>query len=143
MHGSVGIGGELLLGSTIGLMVRFVFAAVSMTGQLIGLEVGLSTPGLFNQTFDWQSTVLQTLTDMVTLLVFLSTDAHHFLLRGLVYSFHAVPLLGWDFGGSSVEAMVRLSADLWQVALRISAPLLAAQFLTKVVLALLARAAPR
>jgi flagellar biosynthetic protein FliR len=143
MHGSVGIGGELLLGSTIGLMVRFVFAAVSMTGQLIGLEVGLSTPGLFNQTFDWQSTVLQTLTDMVTLLVFLSTDAHHFLLRGLVYSFHAVPLLGWDFGGSSVEAMVRLSADLWQVALRISAPLLAAQFLTKVVLALLSRAAPR
>jgi len=143
MHGSVGIGGELLLGSTIGLMVRFVFAAVSMTGQLIGLEVGLSTPGLFNPTFDWQSTVLQTLTDMVTLLVFLSTDAHHFLLRGLAYSFHAVPLLGWDFGGSSVEAMVRLSADLWQVALRISAPLLAAQFLTKVVLALLARAAPR
>ena len=39
--------------------------------------------------------------------------------------------------------MVRLSAKLWQVALRISAPLLAAQFLTKVVLALLARAAPQ
>ncbi len=140
---TLGIGGELLLGITIGLMVRFIFAAVSMAGQLIGLEVGLSTPGLFNPTFDGQSTVLQTLTDMVTLLVFLSTDAHHFLLRGLAYSFHAVPLLGWDFGGSSVEAMVRLSADLWQVALRISAPLLAAQFLTKVVLALLARAAPR
>jgi flagellar biosynthesis protein FliR len=139
----LGIGGELLLGITIALMVRFVFAAVSMAGQLIGLEVGLSTPGLFNPTFEWQSTVLQTLTDMVTLLVFLSTDAHHFLLRGLAYSFHAVPLLGSDFGGSSMEAMVRLSADLWQVALRISAPLLAAQFLTKVVLALLARATPQ
>ena len=38
---------------------------------------------------------------------------------------------------------MRLSAELWQVALRLSAPLLAAQFLTKVVLALLARAAPQ
>jgi flagellar biosynthetic protein FliR len=80
---------------------------------------------------------------MATLLIFLSTEAHHLLLRGLAYSFHAVPLLGWDFGGSSVEAVVRLSADLWQVALRIGAPLLAAQFLAKVLLALLARAAPQ
>jgi flagellar biosynthetic protein FliR len=140
---ALGIGGEVLLGITIGLMVRFVLAAVNMAGQLIGLEVGLSAPALFNPAFEGQSTVLQTLTDMATLLIFLSTDAHHLLLRGLVYSFHAVPLLGWDFGGSSVEAMVRLSAELWQVALRISAPLLAAQFLTKVVLALLARAAPQ
>jgi flagellar biosynthetic protein FliR len=39
--------------------------------------------------------------------------------------------------------MVRLSAELWHIALHIAAPLLAAQFLAKVVLALLARAAPQ
>jgi flagellar biosynthesis protein FliR len=140
---ALAIGGEFLLGLTIGLIVRFVFAAVSMAGQLIGLEVGLSMPAVFNPEFDEQSTVLHTLTDMVTLLIFLSTDAHHLLLRGLAHSFHVVPLLGWDFGGSSVEAIARLSAELWHIALRIGAPLLAAQFLSKIVLALLARAAPQ
>jgi len=140
---ALGIGGEVAFGIAIGLMVRFVFAAVSMAGQLIGLEVGLSTPGLLNPEFDEQSTVLQSLIDMVTLLVFLSLDAHHLLLRGLAHSFGVVPLLGWDFAGASVEAMVRLSAELWHIALHIAAPLLAAQFLAKVVLALLARAAPQ
>src|SRR6266487_4822777 len=43
---ALGIGGEVLLGITIGLMVRFVLAAVNMAGQLIGLEVGLSAPAL-------------------------------------------------------------------------------------------------
>jgi flagellar biosynthetic protein FliR len=137
------IGGEFLLGMTIGLIVRFVFAAASMAGQLIGLEVGLNTPAVFNPEFDEQSTVLHTLTDMMTLLIFLSTDAHHLLLRGLAHSFHAVPLLGWNFGGPSIEAIVRLSTELWHIALRIGAPLLAAQFLSKLVLALLARAAPQ
>jgi flagellar biosynthetic protein FliR len=80
---------------------------------------------------------------MMTLLIFLSTDAHHLLLRGLAHSFHAVPLLGWNFGGPSIEAIVRLSTELWHIALRIGAPLLAAQFLSKLVLALLARAAPQ
>jgi flagellar biosynthetic protein FliR len=140
---ALGVGGEVAFGITIGLMVRFVFAAVSMAGQLIGLEVGLSTPGLLNPEFDEQSTVLQSLIDMLTLLVFLSLDAHHLLLRGLAYSFRVVPLLGWNFGGASVEAMVHLSTELWHIALHIAAPLLAAQFLAKVVLALLARAAPQ
>ena len=49
---ALGIGGEVLLGITIGLMVRFILAAVSMAGQLIGLEVGLSTPALFNLAFE-------------------------------------------------------------------------------------------
>jgi len=137
------IGGEFLLGLSIGLLIRFVFAAASMAGQLIGLEVGLNTPAVLDPEFEEQSTVLHTLTDMMTLLIFLSTDAHHLLLRGLAHSFHVVPLLGWDFGGSSVEAMVCLSAELWHIALRLGAPLLAAQFLSKIVLALLARAAPQ
>ena len=139
----LGVGGEVLLGITVGLMVRFLFAAVSMAGQFMGLEVGLGLPGLLNPEFGEQASVLQSFADLLALLVFLSTDAHHLLLRGLAHSFHVVPLLGWNFGGSSVEAMVRLSGELWQIALRIGAPLLAAQFLAKVVLVILARAAPQ
>ncbi|MBI3328368.1 MAG: flagellar biosynthetic protein FliR [Nitrospinae bacterium] len=137
------VGGEVLLGITIGLMVRFVFAGVSMAGQFMGLEVGLSLPNLLNPELQEQGSVLQNLADLLTLLVFLGVDAHHLLLRGLAHSFQMVPLLGWNFGGASVEAMVRLSGDLWQIALRVGAPLIAAQFLAKVVLALLARAAPQ
>lgn len=139
----LGVGGEVLLGITVGLLVRFVFAAVSMAGEFMGLEVGLSLPGLLNPTFEAQGSALQTLVDLLTLLVFLSADAHHLLLRGLAHSFQVVPLLGWNFGGPSVEAMVRLSGDLWGIALRVGAPLIAGQFLAKVVLALLARAAPQ
>jgi flagellar biosynthetic protein FliR len=140
---ALGIGGEVAFGIAIGLVVRFIFAAVSMAGQLIGLEVGLGTPTLLNPEFHEQSTVLHTLTDMVTMLVFLSLDAHHLLLRALSHSFRVVPLMAWHFGGPSVEAMVRLSAELWPIALYITAPLLAAQFLAKVALALVARAAPQ
>lgn len=140
---SLGIGGELVCGITIGLIVRFVFAAVSMAGELMGIEVGLGTPGLLNPEFNERSTVLHTLTDLITMVVFLSLDAHHLVLRGLAHSFRVVPLLEWNFGGASVEAMVRLSTELWHIALHIAAPLLAAQFLAKVVLALLARAAPQ
>ena len=139
----VAVGGEVLLGITLGLLVRFFFAAVSMAGGLMGLEVGLAMPSLFNPELEEQSSVLQMMADLLTLLVFLSVNAHHLLLRGLAHSFQVVPLQGWNFAGPSVESMVRLSADLWQIALRVGAPLVAAQFLAKVILALLARAAPQ
>lgn len=137
------VGGEVLLGITIGLMVRLLFSAASMAGEFMGLEVGLSLPSVLNPDLGEQSSVLQTLVELFTLFVFLSTEAHHLLLRGLAHSFRVVPLLGWEFGGSSVAAMVQLSGELWPMALRISAPLVAAQFLVKVALALLARAAPQ
>jgi flagellar biosynthetic protein FliR len=140
---ALAVGGEVLLGITIGLMVRFLFAAVSMAGEFMGIEVGLSAQGLFNPDFDAQSSVLQSLAELFTLMVFLSTDAHHLLLRALAHSFSVVPPLSWKLSGAGVEAMVQLTAELWHVALRIGAPLVAAQFLAKVILALLARAAPQ
>jgi flagellar biosynthetic protein FliR len=140
---AVAIAGELLLGIAIGLLVRFLFAAVAMAGQLIGLEVGLAMPGLFDPEFNEHSTALHTFTDLLAVLVFLSLDAHHLLLRGLADSFRAIPLLGWGLGGAGVEAVVRLSAELWPIALRLAAPLLAAQFLAKVAMALVAKAAPQ
>jgi len=139
----VTVGGEVVLGTTVGLMIRFLFIAVSMAGQLMDLEVGLNLAGFFNPEFDSHTSALQNLADLVALLVFLGMDAHHLLLRGLAHSFQVLPPRGWDFSGASVEAMVRFSAELWRIALRVGAPLVAAQFLVKVVLALLARAAPQ
>lgn len=135
--------GELLIGLIIGYISSLIFAAVQLGGQLLDTEMGFGIVNVLDPQSGLQLPLMGNFQYILALLVFLITNGHHLLLLALSDSFVAVPVGGLRISAGLTAAVVDLFAQLFVVALKISAPTLAALFLTSVALGIIARAVPQ
>ena len=135
--------GELIMGLMLGLVVQFVFAAVQTGGQLIGFQMGFTMVSVVDPLSGVSEAVTAHFLYMVALLVFLSLNGHCFLLQGLAASFKVVPPGGLLITPALTEHMLSLSTQVFVLAVKISAPVLAVLFLMELALALVSKAAPQ
>lgn len=83
--------GELLIGLSLGLGIKILFAGVQITGQLLGQIGGLSIADVFNPAFDDNVPLLSIVFDLVVLAVFLVIGGHRFLMAALLSTFTEIP----------------------------------------------------
>lgn len=83
--------GELMIGLSLGLGIRILFAGVQMTGQLLGQMGGLSIADVFNPAFDDSVPLLSIIFDFVVLAVFLVIGGHRYLISALLHTFKEIP----------------------------------------------------
>lgn len=134
---------EMVLGLTLGMIVRFTFVGIQSGGELLAAQMGFSMATIADPSSGIQQTVLSQLMYMVTILVFLVLGGHLLLFRSLADSFALIPPGGLVLRPFFVQEVFNLSAGIFIIALKIAAPLLAALFLMELALALMARAAPQ
>lgn len=135
---------EFFLGLSLGLLVRFVFTGVQMAGNLLSIQMGFGMVTLIDPQSRGQSTVIADLFLFLAILVFLAIDGHHSLLRLLVLSFQEAPV-GRPFSipESLCLLLPKFGSLMYQLAVLLAAPVLAALFLAQVALGLVARAVPQ
>ncbi|MEW4562256.1 flagellar biosynthetic protein FliR [Bremerella sp. JC770] len=85
------LGAELIIGLSLGLGIKILFAGVQMTGQLLGQIGGLSIADVFNPAFDDNVPMLAVIFDLVVLAVFLVIGGHRFLMSALLHTFAEIP----------------------------------------------------
>jgi flagellar biosynthetic protein FliR len=135
--------GEAILGLMLGLCVYFIFAAIQTGGQIIGFQMGFTMVTLADPDSGSQVSISSHLLYTVALIVFLALDGHLHLLRGLADSFTLIPPGGLRLTGALTSGMLEMSANMFTLAVRIAAPVLAALFMAELALALMGRAAPQ
>jgi flagellar biosynthetic protein FliR len=135
--------GEVILGLCLMLVVRVLFAAVQTGGQIIGFQMGFSMINVIDPLTGQQVVITSHFLYMTTLLTFLALDGHLYLLRGLADSFALVPPGGILITPALHGGLMELAADMFLLAVRIAAPVMAALFLVDLALALVGRAAPQ
>ncbi len=140
---AVGVAGEILFGAAIGLSVRLVFAGVQLAGQLAGFQMGFSIVNVVDPVSDSQVSIVGQVKNLVAMLVFLAIDAHLWLFRAVVESFHLVPPLQFSFGEGMLEGLMQLSGNMFVIALKMGAPVMTALLLTSVALGIVARTVPQ
>lgn len=135
--------GELVLGLTMGLMVQFIFAAIQTGGQLIGFQMGFAMVNVVDPMTGSQEAVTAHFLYMVSLLTFLTLNGHLYLLEAVSHSFDVIPPGGLFISAQLVNSVLDFSKQLFVLAVRIAAPVMAALFLIDLALALVGRAAPQ
>ncbi len=135
--------GEAALGLTMGLMVRFLFAAVQTGGQLIGFQMGFAMVSVLDPDTGVSEAVSAHFLYMVSMLVFLAVDGHLHLLKGLAQSFALVPPGRLFLGPVVVRQVLEFSGQMFFLAVKIASPIIASIFLVDLALALIARTAPQ
>ncbi len=134
---------ELLLGLVMGLVIRFLFAAIQTGGQLIGFQMGFAMVNVADPDSGASEAVTAHFLYMVSLLTFLSFNGHLFLVEGLLKTFELIPPGGILLSPRLTAQVLALSAQMFVLAIQIGAPVIAAILLVDLALALVSRASPQ
>lgn len=136
-------GAELAVGMILGFAASLLFAGVQLGGQLVDQELGFMMANVLDPLSHEQVSIVAQFKLVLSVVLYLLLDGHHFLLTAIRDSFGAVPLMAGRF---SPEVAWRISdtmaGDLFRLAVRIAAPAMATLFLVTVAMALLARTVP-
>ncbi len=135
--------GELVLGITLGLAVRFFFAGLQAGGELISMQMGFSMINFADPAGGGQVGVIAFFFNMVATLIFLALDGHLYMLKAFVATYSYIPPGGIVLDGPILNQMIVLSKMVFTFAIKIIAPVMAALFLVEVGLGLMSKVSPQ
>ncbi len=135
--------GEILIGVLLGFASRLIFAGIQLAGQLIGFQMGFSIVNIVDPVSSAQVSIIAEFQYLIAALLFLATSAHHIFLAAIVESYQVLPIHHFQFNGALMQALIDLSRNMFVIAAKVSAPLIAALLLTNVGLGLIARTVPQ
>lgn len=134
---------EIMIGLTLGFVTRIIFSAVEFSGQIIGMQMGLTISSIIDPSFGNQTQLMSVFQTLLATLLFLSLNIHHIFITTIVDSFRVIPLGGWHLNSEIVSFLIKGTADIMILGIRIAAPVMVALLLTSVVLGIMARAFPQ
>lgn len=134
---------EVMVGLTLAFITQIIFAAVEFSGQIIGMQMGLTISSILDPTRGTQTQIMSVVQTLFATLMFLALNIHHLFIRAIIDSFNAIPLGGWRISGEIVNFLVMRTADIFIIGIRLAAPVMVALLLTTVALGIMARAFPQ
>lgn len=135
--------GELIMGLLLDILVRFLFAAVQSAGSIMGFSMGFSLMNSFDPMTGTSESGIASLMSQVVTMLFLSLNGHLLLLGALAQSFELVPPGGLLINPELGSHVIAFAGQIFILAVKIAAPVMASIFLVDLALALVARAAPQ
>lgn len=135
--------GEVLIGLTIGFVAKLVFAAIQVAGDIIGFQMGFSVASVIDPMSSAQVSVITELQFMIAMLVYLAVNAHHLFFQAIVQSYVLITPLSFHFSGQLMQLIFDISKDMFGIALKLAAPIMAVMIFTNVALGVVARTVPQ
>ncbi|MFQ6009447.1 MAG: flagellar biosynthetic protein FliR, partial [Candidatus Zixiibacteriota bacterium] len=133
---------EILLGLLIGLIFRLIFFGAETAGTIIGYQIGFALFNLPDVEEGGQISILGQFWYLVAALIFLSINGHHLIVTAFAGSYEVIPPGVVGLGAPVGELMIKCTAYVFVLALKIAAPLMIALFLTDVALGTIAKTIP-
>lgn len=134
---------EIVTGLIIGFSINIVFYAVSFAGSLMGFDIGLAMANVFNPSEGTQNNVIGEYIYILAVLIFLLINGHHYIIRGITYSFTIIPLGHYSINAEVYDYIVKLGAAVFILAVKMASPIMVTFFLVHIGAGILARIIPQ
>lgn len=134
---------EIAIGLVLGFIGRLIMAGLDFGSSLMGMTAGLAMANIFDPQTQSQNTLVASLFSLVFMVIFFVLDYHHQVIMLLAKSFQLVPLQVLTINQSVLSYVTSIMSGIFEVALRLSAPILVCVTLSNLVLGLVGRAAPQ
>ena len=134
---------EFVVGLVMGCSLMVMFSSLLIAGRLVDFQSGFSAAAVLNPASGTQNSLLGTLLLLMGTAFFFAVDAHHELLRGVVYSLKVFP------PGQAIQDMPDLldaalfGGTIFLYGMLISAPVLAGLFIMDLAFSAMARTMPQ
>ena len=134
---------QLLIGIAIGFVMRIVFVAVEMAGELIGLQMGLGFAIFFDPQNSGQIDIIGRFLGVIASLAFLAMNGHLMVLALISQSFSTLPVGVSGVNELTFQTLANWGQEIFRSGLQLSLPVLTALLITNLALGILTRAAPQ
>lgn len=139
---------ESILGILIGFTANLVFMGLQIAGEYISMQMGLSIANILDPVTQTQSAMIGQFFFYLGALMFLNLNIHHGLILSIDRSFQYVPLghfigEGSLTGGLMAERFIRLSSEMFMLALMIGVPLMGILLITEIAISFVAKVMPQ
>lgn len=134
---------EACLGVFLGFMLRFIFFAVQVAGEIMGTSTGLAAAQILNPTMGTQGNVLEQYHLALVTLIALTLNGHHMFIEGLAKSFELAPIGAIGFKTEVFSNMALMVRDIFVIGIKMAAPLLVSMFILNLTMGLIGRAVPQ
>jgi flagellar biosynthesis protein FliR len=151
------LGGELLVGVTLGLGVTIILGGMQMAGDLMSRVGGITLADVLDPTTSTNVPLFSQLFMLLSTAIFMIIGGHRIMMRGLLDTFSTIPpggCLAMFFGpaggkasagtaSSLVDMTVVLISQSFNMSIRAAAPVMTAVLLATLVLGLVSRTLPQ
>ena len=134
---------ESLVGMLMGVVCSLIFSAVQLSGQIFGMQIGFGIVNVIDPLSDLQISLLGQFQFMVAIFLFFAVNGHHLLLLAMTNSYHFVPVNTFSFTDSLSQEFSLLLGKMYTIAFKVGFPMIAAIFLLKVIMGIIARTVPQ
>ncbi len=134
---------ELLIGYVIGFAASLPLVGMQLGGHMIDQQMGLAAAAIYNPDFDDQTGVTGQLLFLFALALFVAAGGLNVMLNTLAQTFRHVPLGGFANFEQVAHLIVGLMSIMFEMGLRVAAPLLCLTFLTSVGMGFMMRTVPQ
>lgn len=133
---------EIMVGAVLGIAASMVFAGFQFAGQIISFQLGFSYINVIDPQTQVEAPVFSFINDYIGMLFFLLINGHHWFLLAISESFKSLPVGGLQLQAPLLAYIIRLSAEILVIGIRIAGPVIVVTVIADVVLGVIGRAAP-
>lgn len=134
---------EFMAGLLLSAGFHIAMAGMSIAGELIGLQMGLGSASLFDPNSGQDGGLMSNFFVGMFIVLFLSLDGHHNMLRELFESYRVIPPGEAVCTAGALETVIGHSNEMLLFGLRLAAPVVIPLLLLTVTVALISRAFPQ
>lgn len=134
---------QVVIGATIGLVLRLTFFVFEFAGQLVSQQTGLGFASLVDPQTGGQVPVLAHFYIILATLLFFTVDAHLVLIELLARSFTLVPIGPQGLTAAGAEVILEWTGSLIADGLLLALPVVVALLAINFALGVMSRAAPQ
>jgi len=133
---------ELGIGALMGFALRCAFAAFSLAGRVLDVQMGFGIGAVFDPVSQSGAPVLGSALGLLAMALFFAVDGHHALVRGVAFSASVLPP-GQAWVALTPAALLRPFGAIFSVGVSIVAPAIFVLLLTDLVLGVVSRVLPQ
>jgi flagellar biosynthesis protein FliR len=134
---------QILIGVAMGFVLRMVFAAIELTGEMIGSLMGLGFASLVDPQNGVQVPVVSQLYVLLATLMFLALNGHLLWIEAVAESFRLIPVGSSGIAPEGAWALVGFASQIFGWAVRMALPIVAALLVVNLAFGVLARTSPQ
>ena len=135
-----------VIGAFLGFVASAIFSAIAAGGDMINMQMGLSSAVMFDQSTRTQGSLLSAFFNMLAAVIYINIGGIYWLMRAMEKSFELFGVFITSFDMTllaSPEHLIAITANVLYVGLQIAAPILIASLGQDIILGIISRTAPQ
>jgi len=140
---SIGFVGELAVGIVLGFVARAALTAVEVGAQIVATQMGLTMARVLDPQSGSQVSVITLFQNLLAVLIFVTINAHHWVLEGLAESFQVVHPFAVVVPRNVGLMGVNIMQGLFVAAMKIAAPGMVILLMVTILMGVIARTVPQ